>query len=234
MPIRVTRPLADYYFVQTEIELRTLRRLHSVMEAEAALAVQHLDAYERDLEQLRARQPDAVSVHAVEHLHEARDLEPGARTTRSAFLLVLYSVFEYTVGTVAETLRKEWREEERAPTVSLLDYQAKGSDLQKARRYFAGELNLPLVTDEGDWLRMTRMAAVRRALAHAHGVREPMRDTLWNVLQEAARKDAGLRVEKGAVSPGAVYVSDSLDFVERILRDIIHRARLRLAAWGIV
>ena len=105
-----------------------------------------------------------------------------------------------------------------------------GNWIKRAKTYFASVLEFPLHPDLEHWDRLTVLYAVRNAYAHANGrpglMTKHVRDTLKPVIdpRTGITPGTGITYEWNGLHVDGPYARGSYEFVESLLKDLIHRA----------
>lgn len=209
----------DMRFVDAAYELMILAEYLKLLEAETP------EIIERGKDRIRLTEHDTddeVNYSIISHLEYRLEEGIMTRFLPASVVTASWAIYEAAVKEVAEWLRTE----KQIPAMDDKSLKLRGGMLKRARKYYTDFLNLELHPAGTDWGRLEHIAELRHVLAHANGALRDVRDKVdRDRLRSQIRATPGLTIEDGYILVSLTFASDSRQFIDGLLRELVERVR---------
>ena len=132
-------------------------------------------------------------------------------------LISIYTVYESAVTRIASLIQKKKGQE-----LSLNDYEKKGF-LKRAKRYYQDVLEFNLSRDNQSWERLTILAELRHAIAHANGHLEMVKESRRKRIRKWIEREIGIEDHYGDITVSQAFVRETFEMVKHDLEDLLER-----------
>ena len=133
-----------------------------------------------------------------------------------AFIVSLYAVYETAVTEIARLIQKKM-----AATISMDDLR--GDFLGRAKKYFKNILNFELCNKDIAWQRITMLAELRNAMAHANGRMDMLRLGTQERIMKWTEMNIGILSWGNYFLVNAAFSKETFALVRSSLEDLVER-----------
>jgi hypothetical protein len=161
---------------------------------------------------------ESHSVQLAFQLAEEMESQVLPRLLLGPCLISLWSLFESSVVEIADYIRRQ-----RDLDLTLNDLR--GSFLARAEKYFRDGLHYDFSLEGDCWRRLSRIAEVRHAFAHANGRLSAVPETLRPSILQIVDSGEGLSFDGDFLVPSVDFVRESFAYVKSTLEDLMNRVR---------
>ena len=210
----------DLRFVDPGYELMILAEYLKLLEAETP------EVIARGVDLIRRTEHDSddeVNYSIVSHLENRLEQGVMTRFLPASVVIASWAIYEAAVKEVSDWLSA------RKQIASMDDRSLKlrGGLQKRARKYFKDHLHVELHPKGTDWRRLERLAELRHILAHANGsLRDVRNKSDRERLRSWIMATPGLTVEDGYILVSLMFASDSLRFIDGLVRELVERVRV--------
>jgi len=199
-------------FFLVHFELGTLSTYISLVERNLSALMQD----ERRRIWTEVNTGDDLGTEFALDLQHQLDSGVTTRFLTAAALLATWALYEAAISQFAEMIRHR-----KEVSLSLSDLR--GGFLTRARRYFDDVLRFDLHPPKADWKRITMLAGLRNAFAHANGLLRDLPKTQRSRVVAWSRNVSGLTIVDGCIVLSPAFVRESLEFMRALLAELVDR-----------
>lgn len=210
----------DLRFVDPGYELMILAEYLKLLKAETP------EVIERGKERIRETEHDSddeVNYSILSHLEYRLEQGIMTRFLPASVVMASWAIYEAAVKEVSDWLRAK----KQIASMDDKSLNLRGGLQKRARKYFKDHLHVELHSKGTDWRRLERLAELRHILAHANGSLRDVRDKgdrericSW------VKATPGLTIEDGYILVSLTFASDSLQFIDGLVRELVERVRV--------